>query len=811
MFSLSRLSSRSKNKDELSTNTTIATSAENKTRRKSLTNYIRQTLQVATVLDSSSSFNKIVKSPPPPRPRPPLVDTSQQVEQTNHYENDDHASDNCRQTEKIIYDRLHSNNESGTKLNSLHNNNNSSNQVFEPDPDYWDLPYNNNLNSFKCEYVNGSSIHNDEDEELIGKNRLNAAKSEESNSFHAAPGASVKKAISLAEVIVKSISTNSSNSSSAYSSSKNLAVVKQTQHEQHNNLLPVTKTFKKNINNSFSSNNSASSSMTSSTSNHNNNEEIIVQETVQIDVQQEQKSFRKILQSTPTCNSSESLPTINNVQAAAAAIDPSSSSSHYAEMKKIENYSSNIYSSLDDENKEAKFNYADDKKNVIMTTFQITGITIGNEEEENALAHINMNIPPPPPPPPPSFPPPPPPLCTNLAKFTTNVSTNTMAALNTETLMLAKQKLKTAAASLDDSITNTLIKPPLPPESSKHAVKLENGKNKKNEFLLQEIQNHRLYNTKKDYVLDFLDRNKTNTTLSNVITSNTNNNNNNNNTKTSMSTDPNGNLKFARSLSGTNMVLLTTNVEVKAAANTEEPEARLLPPPKQSVPIVASYERFPNARSRQKQLSKIQQPSQQTNRAQSNANINTSVSNLKQSQQSVEKSDSKSSSVENLNNNKKCIVIIKNKQENEHSKASNRLSNNLENVNIISTPKVVQRSSSAAPYQNLDSNKLKIRIVNKNINQKAINLGITNDRKVPLESQIDDVTTITTNGPLSSSSSSTSHCYDDSQQCLMNKKFKQLQPPEKFESELDRVFKVNSYILFVTSSIHKNPKILKCL
>jgi hypothetical protein len=82
MFSLSRLSSRSKNKDELSTKTTIATGAENKTRRKSLTNYIRQTLQVATVLDpsSSSSFNKIKSPlPPPPRPRPPL-DPSQQVE-----------------------------------------------------------------------------------------------------------------------------------------------------------------------------------------------------------------------------------------------------------------------------------------------------------------------------------------------------------------------------------------------------------------------------------------------------------------------------------------------------------------------------------------------------------------------------------------------------------------------------------------------------------------------------------------------------------------------------------------------------------
>ena len=130
------------------------------------------------------------------------------------------------------------------------------------------------------------------------------------------------------------------------------------------NKLPVTKYLKKNIHNSFSSNNSASSSSTSS-----NNEEIIVQETVQIEVQQhQQQSFRKIMQASPAS------PQQKSAIATGAKSD----------LTKIENYSSNIYSSLDDENKEAKFNYSDDKKNIIMTTFQITGISIGHEDNNNS-------------------------------------------------------------------------------------------------------------------------------------------------------------------------------------------------------------------------------------------------------------------------------------------------------------------------------------------------------------------------------------------------------------------------------------------
>lgn len=731
MLSLSRLSSRSKSKDE--------TREEKKTRRKSLTNYIRQSLQIATNSPSSASIQS---------------DQNQQqpVEATNPYENDDQN--------KIVYDRLRNNNESALRLNN--------DNVFEPDPDYWDLPYNNNLNNFKNEYTSGSSYNEDDTKDHQRQRQHGATKSQSmtnceenvsnggahtSNQISDQP---VKKAISLAEVIVKSISTNSSNSSMS-----NLAAMsrksKQQKHDQLllPNKLPVTKILKKNINHSFSSNNSASSSGASTSS---NNEEIIIQETVQIEVQQEEKSFRKILQSPPNSSST------------------CGQQSQYAEVNKIENYSSNIYSSLDDENKEAKFNYTDDKKNVILTTFQITGITIGNESDEKEAAQnllkltsLNNMAAAIPPPPPPSFPPPPPPPPPHLTKLAKEASP--LITLNTETLMLAKQKLKTSS-----DIVNT-IKPPLPEKKSistetniKSKLVKNDSRSKKNEFLLQEIQNHRLYNTKKDYVLDFLDRNKTNSTM---ITSNNNNN------AASMATNE-SNLKFARSLSGTNMVLLANKsnlVENSPTTNLITVEQSSRPPP--APPIVANYERFPNARSRKNQLNQIQSQPSIANRAQS-TNNRISTPNLNEIQPCIEQTNSKSASVENLNKNKKCIVIIRTKHENDYLKNPNRLSNKVENE-----IKAVQRSSSAAPQ---NSNKLKIQVVNNNNNVNSNILSISdsiNSKKNLFETQIEI--------KHSNNSSTDEVIQQDSstnQSCL-NKKFKQLQPPEKMESELDRVFKVN--------------------
>ena len=92
-----------------------------KTRCKSLTNYIRQSLQIATTSPSASIQSDHNQQP---------------VEEKNNYENDDQN--------KIVYDRLRNNNESALRLNN--------DNVFEPDPDYWDLPYNKNLNNFN-EYI----------------------------------------------------------------------------------------------------------------------------------------------------------------------------------------------------------------------------------------------------------------------------------------------------------------------------------------------------------------------------------------------------------------------------------------------------------------------------------------------------------------------------------------------------------------------------------------------------------------------------------------------------------------------------------
>lgn len=83
------------------------------------------------------------------------------------------------------------------------------------------------------------------------------------------------------------------------------------------------------------------------------------------------------------------------------------------------------------------------------------------------------------------LPPPPPPLPDPPQAITLN--------LNTETLLLAKKNLKIKSNNSESK--------------QKDSSKLiENQDLKKNFFLLQEIQNHRLYNTKKDYVLDYLDR-----------------------------------------------------------------------------------------------------------------------------------------------------------------------------------------------------------------------------------------------------------------------------------------------------------------
>ncbi|CAF0753875.1 unnamed protein product [Brachionus calyciflorus] len=92
----------------------------------------------------------------------------------------------------------------------------------------------------------------------------------------------------------------------------------------------------------------------------------------------------------------------------------------------------------------------------------------------------STNMPPPPPPPP-------------LPQSTPPALT---LNLNSETLLIAKNNLK---IKLHEERVDL--------KDNRQKIN-DNPKDlKKNNFLLQEIQNHRLYNTKKDYVLEYLDRN----------------------------------------------------------------------------------------------------------------------------------------------------------------------------------------------------------------------------------------------------------------------------------------------------------------
>ena len=141
----------------------------------------------------------------------------------------------------------------------------------------------------------------------------------------------------------------------------------------------------------------------------------------------------------------------------------------------------------------------------------------------------SSSSPPPPPPPPPL------PISgfriteqTSTSSSLTNSSTSSPChklvpaiSLDSETLVQARQKLKIQSSNSNSSQSDnsdkvnflkkkktfqtifilTFIK-----SSKENDRKPDGEKKKKNEFLLKEIQNHRLYNTKKDYVLDFLDR-----------------------------------------------------------------------------------------------------------------------------------------------------------------------------------------------------------------------------------------------------------------------------------------------------------------
>ena len=117
MFSLNKLSTRNDNESKQEANS--------KPRRKSLTNYIRQSLQIAAT--------------PPAAPMQPTYRplTSEHSHILNNFDKDTLAT-------VTTYDKLRNGHE--TASSTVKSNNYQNGHMFEPDPDYWDLPYNNNLN-----------------------------------------------------------------------------------------------------------------------------------------------------------------------------------------------------------------------------------------------------------------------------------------------------------------------------------------------------------------------------------------------------------------------------------------------------------------------------------------------------------------------------------------------------------------------------------------------------------------------------------------------------------------------------------------
>ena len=821
----------------LSTN--ISNSTKNstpKSRRKSLSSYIRESAATAASW-SSTLTNQAKNNLKTLRLSFQNINNLNNTEPNkNTFKNNDNKSNqkvstNENKKDELAYDRL--SHDSMYKITNYHNNMmNGDTRLFEPEPDYWDVPYNNNPNNLKVEYTseqesNSNSdmldkrINNDKNS-LSSSSDINNKKNKLTKSHSAITQvessnikSTVKKTVSLAEVIVKSISSNSSrksteNSSNSSNSSKDKKFKMSKTHINSINIenftengKPVMRIFKKNSLNSTSSNASSS-----------NNEEIIVHENIQI---VKQENVRKYLQS----------PNIEN----------------------------NLYSNLDDDKDtsliEKNKYYNDNKTNNIMKIYQINNTKINDEENKNQindfeedfpqpptqsfLKLVNMEInnetpspmpptsnpPPPPPPPPPlssqpSFsnkppqvPPAAPPLrslsltCSNDQTEKNNNSKTKdknmqqLMTLNTETLIMAKQKLKisserdasTSLSCNSKSNTNNTLNN----NSDQSLQKLNQTlNNKKNDFLLQEIQNHRLYNTKKDYVLEFLDRSTISSTkIASSSTSSTDSDKNNNYSN---------NQKFNRSLSNINInksnetpentnkneksqqmdqvkiennkVIITVKCPNTTVVEGEQPQNSKS----------SNYERFPYIRKVFNQNKNFSQfPIFSNNVISKNSNENKRVqSNSCLPNNRISFSNVVDLKLNNVNKND----LINNENKEANPKKSNSTSNNIvkpprnnpnsntnlsEKVNIANestknSKLVVQRSSSAAPSNSSDHKQTTSRL-------NGISEASSNRKSIE------------------------SFAETSNYQEIYGKKFRHIVPTEKMESELDRVFKVSFNLL----------------
>ncbi len=517
---------------------------EVKARRKSLTNYISDKAALVTNVHTrffnSKSTNNLVKS---------------DVELKKVKKD----SKNLRSISSSDYSRL----------------NRSSKQFFEPEPDYWDSPSEGN----NIDKEIPLKIDNDEKILHVG---LDGSPDLELNKK------SSNKAVSLAQIIVQSISASNSNKSSLSSSSSKVSKPNKTESSIEKLIMPVTDIISKSPSNAS---------------------KIAV-----------------------FFNSQQDSPIIPLVDYDKSSTPTKHDLLHHSSS----NYSSNVYNSLENQSPDKS-----SRKNDFLQSFQTGGSSSAVYSEEFEISYSqtqatkNQSIPPAPP-----MPPPPPPmplfgfnnmnvsnknsensksLHTSSNPIHKSISHQGAISVDSETLLTARQKLKIQTSNASSSESNST--------SDKENEK-SNGdeKKKQNDYLLKEIQNHRLYNTKKDYVLDFLDRgndkksNKTKEISANQIVTTTQTNKSciivvNNNTTTTNNSNhksaTNSNV-FNRSLSSLNFNknLESANDDLVSKETNEIPnhphhsaisQSNSSPSSEIKQPSPVNYERFPYTRNPKQQ------------------------------------------------------------------------------------------------------------------------------------------------------------------------------------------------------------------
>jgi trimeric autotransporter adhesin len=608
-------------------------------------------------------------------------------------------------------------------------------QKFEPEPDYWDVP---------------------EDKNQVTKSE---------NEKQAKTNSNPKAAVSLAEILVKSISsTTSSNSNKSDSLSSSSSLVDSGEIKKK---LPTP------IAKSTESETSESKSV-----------DLIAKKFASLNemgILAKSSLNKRYLDS---FNNKSETSSISTTTPSLPAID-------YDNDNELKNDNNN--ESLNETNSINQKHNDDIYSSLI------------NEEQNNTTSLIISSSSPTPPPPPP---PPPPPFIGQ-----TDLTTKTLVtSISNESLLQAKQKLKIQPTNLPESNELTIASSSIPSCSSSmsSSSSIENKSpsndskssvNKKNDFFLKEIQNHRLYNSKKDYVLDFLDRNsnsgsKHTYTTTKLKPNNDSNEKDNNNNKSCLIVVNNKQQQqqMNRTLSNVNLTKPTdtTSLQDDSLVNysmtksesfdsnqslkkEEEQQSSIITMTtttsvqdtlvEQKPKLSSNYERFPYIRNRQI----TPQP-------------NTKYLNMNYANYyNVTKQRAKSNGFDpNRVANKNEQPIIENQIQKSLKSVSadhlNQLDNQVKVDNQdLTTTKQQSNKKIATILINYEQNKLvRSHQSLSSLNQDKLNESIINN-------SYDETDNIHKPNIHNSSSSNLN---------LVAKKFRQLQLPEKTESELDRVFKV---------------------